>query len=447
MDVQEESSSSESSASSSEAETSEESSVAEEEPQKVNVPKDASSSESEENTLLSQKNTTQDIFGTDVLSDSSSESESAEDREKGTPEPPVASPIGQSPVPMETNEGESKTVERLFGEGLDLSSSDDDMPTLHRHELMTEESGERGATGEEPAAPEEEVPRIFVEIPRCTAHIGSDLHFVKLPNFLSVETRPFVPDLYEDEGEDDDVLDEEGRTRLKLKVENTIRWRYSMDEAGNEVRESNARIVRWTDGSMSLYLGGEIFDINKQILSGEYSHLFVRQGTGLQGQAVFRNKLTFRPHSTDSQTHRKMTLSIADRFSKAQKIRVLPAVGRDPESDRLARIKKEEVNLRANVRKESQKRRIRERHAQKGGLTASYLEPDRELDLEDDIGAIKSSVRSRVYKAYDSEDGSSDEERQRLLQAKKDDEGTKRESGVKVKRSKQRILSDEDESD
>lgn len=30
--------------------------------------------------------------------------------------------------------------------------------------------------------------------------------------------RPFVSDLYEDEGEDDDVLDEEGRTRLKLKV-------------------------------------------------------------------------------------------------------------------------------------------------------------------------------------------------------------------------------------
>ncbi len=61
-------------------------------------------------------------------SDSSSESDSAEEREKGTPEPPVASPIGQSPidqspVPMETNEGESKTVERLFGEGLDLSSS------------------------------------------------------------------------------------------------------------------------------------------------------------------------------------------------------------------------------------------------------------------------------------------------------------------------------------
>ena len=67
--------------------------------------------------------------------------------------------------------------------------------------------------------------------------------------------------------------------------------------------------------------------------------LLILSGTGLQGQAVFKNKVTFRPHSTDSQTHRKMTLSIADRFSKAQKIRVLPAVGMNPESQRNERIK------------------------------------------------------------------------------------------------------------
>ena len=45
----------------------------------------------------------------------------------------------------------------------------------------------------------------------------------RFPNFLSVEPRPFDPELYEDEAEEDDELDEEGRTRLKLKVENTIR--------------------------------------------------------------------------------------------------------------------------------------------------------------------------------------------------------------------------------
>lgn len=33
-----------------------------------------------------------------------------------------------------------------------------------------------------------------------------------------------------------------------LQVENTIRWRAKRDEEGNETRESNARIVKWSDG-------------------------------------------------------------------------------------------------------------------------------------------------------------------------------------------------------
>lgn len=69
-------------------------------------------------------------------------------------------------------------------------------------------------------------------------------------------------------------------------------------------------------------------------LQGDHHHLFIRQGTGLQGRAIFRTKLTFRPHSTESFTHRKMTLSMADRTSKTQKVKVLPVVGRDPEAQK-----------------------------------------------------------------------------------------------------------------
>ena len=46
----------------------------------------------------------------------------------------------------------------------------------------------------------------------------SELYFVKLPNFLSIETRPFDPTLYEDEADEDHVQDEEGHARTKLKV-------------------------------------------------------------------------------------------------------------------------------------------------------------------------------------------------------------------------------------
>ena len=46
--------------------------------------------------------------------------------------------------------------------------------------------------------------------------------------------------------------------------------------------------------SLSLHLGNEIFDVHPMMLQGDYNHLFIRQGTGLQGQAVFKTKLTFR---------------------------------------------------------------------------------------------------------------------------------------------------------
>lgn len=50
-------------------------------------------------------------------------------------------------------------------------------------------------------------------MPRIVSDLGKELHFVKLPNFLSVETRPFDPETYEDEIDEEETLDEEGRQR------------------------------------------------------------------------------------------------------------------------------------------------------------------------------------------------------------------------------------------
>lgn len=49
---------------------------------------------------------------------------------------------------------------------------------------------------------------------------------------------------------------------------------------------------------MSLYLGGEIFDVMVQPMQLD-NHLFVRQGAGLQGHAVFKqvSVLSFLPKS------------------------------------------------------------------------------------------------------------------------------------------------------
>ena len=46
-----------------------------------------------------------------------------------------------------------------------------------------------------------------------------------------------------------------------------------------------------------------------------------------------------RPHSTESFTHRKMTMSLADRSTKTQKVKVIPIAGNDPDAHREEMIK------------------------------------------------------------------------------------------------------------
>ena len=71
---------------------------------------------------------------------------------------------------------------------------------------------------EEQQEEQPEETQINVEIPYCKFSLGSEMAFVKLPNFLSVETKPFDLATYEDEFEEDEVMDDEGRSRLKLRV-------------------------------------------------------------------------------------------------------------------------------------------------------------------------------------------------------------------------------------
>jgi len=336
---------------------------------------------------------------------------------------------GSTTPKSDASDAEKVGAEDLFGDDLSVSSEDEadlkskkaviddsDGDNVQRYdddegqnkksaldsdsddEIQKAAKADKALKGLDDKPDEDQIPetRIDVEVPKINTDLGREIHFVKLPNFLSVESRPFDSETYEDEmDEDQSQQDEEGRTRLKLKVENTIRWKQSFDKDGNPVKESNARIVRWSDGSFSLHLGSEIFDVHKQPLQSDFNHLFIRQGTGLQGQAVFKTKLSFRPHSTDSQTHKKMTLSMADRSSKSNQIKVISQVGIDPEANRWERMKKEEQGLREAMRRDANKKRNREKGSSKG-LSGGYLEDE---DDDDDDAAISIAAIKAKYKS------------------------------------------------
>jgi len=300
----------------------------------------------------------------------------------------------------------------------EVARYDDDMPDKGSDDEGDGEKKEPvaadGITAEFTGEAEEEDPvqetRIDVEVPKISTDLGQEVNFIKLPNFLSVDCRPYDPETYEDEIDDDDCLDEEGRERLKLKVENTIRWRIGFDEEGRAIKESNARMVKWSDGSYSMHLGNEVFDVTKQPLQGDFNHLFIRQGTGLQGQAVFRTKMSFRPHSTDSFTHQKMTRSMADRSTKKSGIKIISQIGNDPEAGRYQRVKQEEERLRMDLRRESNVKRVKE-GASKRALSSGYLEGG---DSDDEGGVSLAAIKNKYKKnknkkqAYSSDEDAED---------------------------------------
>lgn len=59
-----------------------------------------------------------------------------------------------------------------------------------------------------------------------------------MPNFLSIDTNPFDRDTY-DERAVEEVLDDDGKARVRLRVENTIRWRYAKGADGQLKRDAN----------------------------------------------------------------------------------------------------------------------------------------------------------------------------------------------------------------
>lgn len=290
---------------------------------------------------------------------------------------------------------------------------------------------------------EKELPPTIIEatISKVECDFGDGIQFMKIPNFFSVAQKPFDPETFE-EDDDDDHVDEEGRNRLQLKAENTIRWRFVQDADGNLVKESNTRIVRWSDGTMSMVIGKEVFDVESVPILGNMQHLYVRQGTGLVAQKVFDKKLIFRPHSTDSETHRKVTMNMAERTRKSGQVRMVAEVGLNPEQARREAVRREEEALRAAIRKETQQRRTtRDRHRP----PTSFLDGRPEYSDEDADATPRGRGRGADAPLIGASDSEESDAGRRT--ATKDAEDSDEEFRKKKQQQKKKIVTSDEESD
>lgn len=242
---------------------------------------------------------------------------------------------------------------------------------------------------------------------------GPDAKFfiTRFPNILGIKTAAFDPEQFDQGAEDD----------LYKFTQNIIRWRHKKrddasgtverDEKGEPIRETNTRLVKWSDGSLQLLIGEEVFDAAEHKVQNSY--MFSRQITQstscLECQGKLGQKLVFKPSSADSRAHRSLALAIRSRAPKTSRIMSYSET-MDPEKSNVGGGRPD-----GDARKR-EKRRFRGYRGRNGdgskrpNMSRSYLEDGVEYD-ETGIKSLKADTRSGRYdEKYNFSDTSSEGE-------------------------------------
>jgi RNA polymerase-associated protein LEO1 len=215
---------------------------------------------------------------------------------------------------------------------------------------------------------------------------------VKLPGFIAYDEEEYFADRLEEDLEAAGT-DEDGKISkdalLRLAV--TMRWRQGVDGG----LQSNARLIEWSDGSLSLAIGPEQFEALPQKIEREQSYLFARHTKEGCMEAVgkVRDRLAVRPFVTAEQSHRKFlslsrpTVSAATGLADTARVK-LAVTTADPEREKQRMIKLEQERLKSKRKVEARRRNLQQRSYERvarSGLNARFLEEDEgEGDEEED---------------------------------------------------------------
>ncbi|KAG5437001.1 hypothetical protein PCANB_001277 [Pneumocystis canis] len=214
-------------------------------------------------------------------------------------------------------------------------------------------------------------------IPEST---DNDLYYVKMPNFLTIIQKPFDPESYLEEARAENetmVHSYDNNQRILLKVENTIRWRYVKNNDGTYSKQSNARFIKWSDGSLSLLLGSELFSAVTKSNFSEHKYLCLSHESQnlLMSRKQFTKSMTFLPIDTSSSTHKRLTEAILRGNMKRSSIVEFVNV-EDPEKVKREAERIEEEKIRFRRRLESRRRAQDSRYHESPILTIEGLEAE-----------------------------------------------------------------------
>lgn len=278
-------------------------------------------------------------------------------------------------------EREEEVEDDLFGEEENQADS------------PTKEHGTEADAEDDVDAAEEQIITSFQVANYKTPGAGiKDIYLAKLPSFLDVNSLPHDAEalLTEIQQAAAESADNDEKITKKRSLVNTLRWKFEHDEDGNRRKVSNARFVQWSDGSVSLQVGEELFDVPTKSISKDHSYLTLMHPEDgiLRGMRRFTKSMNFQPYGLSSKSHEELKADIARRSitSKSRTVKV-HATLINPEQMQKDAIKAESERLKARRRLDSQKARAMNYNGTRDRtrLTANYLD-DSEEELGDGSG-------------------------------------------------------------
>ncbi|KAJ7288411.1 RNA polymerase II-associated protein [Mycena rebaudengoi] len=312
---------------------------------------------------------------------------------------------------------EDEEMEDLFGnEEQDQKPDNLASPAPSSDNLSTSERERRKAQEyEEDDAPPEitvEVREALVEFPNIPVPKSSngDNWVIRVPNFVKVDPKP--------ESQQAESLREKSMS-IKLKVENTVRWRWTKDADDRDIRQSNSRIIRWSDGTMSLRLGKELFDINQSIDTSGAKSFGASQS---QASQCCKSEAL-------SETHRMLVRAVGQKHNKVARLRMAPDPTTDPEREKLELMKQ---NARKSKRKADSEDGGRHRRSSRKSRGASVWSDDDDDDVgpryasddEEEDGAGSSGRRSKIRSPDDDKKENADYQRDGFVVDSDDEDGS-----------------------
>uniref|UniRef100_A0A7S4K5V6 RNA polymerase-associated protein LEO1 n=1 Tax=Guillardia theta TaxID=55529 RepID=A0A7S4K5V6_GUITH len=226
---------------------------------------------------------------------------------------------------------------------------------------------------------------------------GAVLYYMRVSKHLQFEPYAFGS-----------VESEEVRIRERKDnvSENMVRWRSVAsdgDEKREAAKESNARFVQWSDGSLTLHVGETVLQVKKEPLKQNMHHLFVKHEAAretetderlaiVEAHGVMQNRLVCVPFTKSAAT-KQIFRSLSKMANvKVDKSDLLIKKQIDENEQKALLGQKETMRIRQQSRREG----LNRRRGANAEMTEEFLESE-------DVGGMVRAFRSNKRKATNPE--------------------------------------------